>query len=66
MFVKRVSCTKTAERIEVLFGVETQRDPKLVVLDGDLGFLMGYFSKCELQLNIITSGKVVNTVLCTE
>jgi len=29
-------CNKAAERIEVLFGVETLEDPKDIVLDGGL------------------------------
>jgi len=30
----RAACEKTAERINVLFGVETPKDPRNVVLDG--------------------------------
>jgi len=30
----RVRCTKTAERIEVLFGLKTLRGPRNIVLDG--------------------------------
>jgi len=35
MFVTRLSCAKTAERLEILFGVETLGDPRHVVLDAD-------------------------------
>jgi len=29
-------CAKTADRIEVLFGVETHGDPRHIILDGSL------------------------------
>jgi len=31
--VTRLSCAKTAKRIEVLFGMDTLRDPRNIVLD---------------------------------
>jgi len=33
LFVTRAECTKTAERIDVLFGVETPRYPRNIVSD---------------------------------
>jgi len=35
--VTQPRCAKTAERIEVLFGLETLEDPRHIVLDGGLG-----------------------------
>jgi len=37
-----VCCANTAERIEVLFGVETLGDPRNIVLDGSPDFYHGF------------------------
>jgi len=37
--VTRVDCAKTAERIDVLFAVETLGDPRHIMLDGGLEFI---------------------------
>jgi len=36
LFVTRLNCAKTAERIDVLFGVDTLKDTRRIVLDGGL------------------------------